>query len=525
MRFSVRRRRLIEAGVAALLLPSAAGAQSGGATQLLRAPKRALVVGNGRYATVRELLNTGNDARDMARLLAVLGFSVDVLLDADRVQMMKAIEAHRHAVEEQRAVSLFYFAGHGVQLGWRNYLLPVDVLVRRAEDIPAQCVDVSAMAQGPAKARNPMNVIILDACRDNPFGELFRTGQQGLSQMDAPPGTLLAYATAPGNQASDGDAGNGLYTANLLREMAVREAKIEDVFKRVRLAVRRASAGAQVPWESTSLEEDFYFVPPESLARLSAAEEEREFREELALYGRASAATSPEPLEAYLRRHPSGRFTELAQLRLDALLAAQGERPVQPVGASGNPHTVGSHRADTQFRVGDSFTYRMEGGGGDAEFPPRYTQTVTSITGTEVRFNDGQLVVDLLGNLVRSPFGESFTPRQDQPLEFAVGRRWTTRFEVSKAGRATGTMQLDYRIVRRESIEVPAGRFDCYRVESSGALFLPGAGPIDLYGVAWFAPDRVRRFVAREGHRRTTTRGHVRTLVWQRHELVSFTQA
>ena len=104
-----------------------------------------------------------------------------------------------------------------------------------------------------------MNIIILDACRDNPFGKKLPTEQKGLSQFDAPPGSILSYATAPGNVASDGAGGNGLFTENLLREMRNPEAKIEDVFKRVRLKVRLASKGQQIPWESTSLEEDFYF--------------------------------------------------------------------------------------------------------------------------------------------------------------------------------------------------------------------------------------------------------------------------
>ena len=104
-----------------------------------------------------------------------------------------------------------------------------------------------------------MNIIILDACRDNPFGKKLPTEQKGLSQFDAPPNSLLCYATAPGNVASDGGGTNGLFTENLLREMRNPEAKIEDVFKRVRLKVRLASKGQQIPWESTSLEEDFYF--------------------------------------------------------------------------------------------------------------------------------------------------------------------------------------------------------------------------------------------------------------------------
>jgi uncharacterized caspase-like protein len=138
-------------------------------------------------------------------------------------------------------------------------------------------VDVNSLIVGIRKAHNPMNLIILDACRDNPFGSSARLDQKGLSQLDAPPGTLLAYATAPGNTAIDGESENGLYTEHLLREIKVPEVKVEDVFKRVRLAVRRRSKGLQIPWESTSLEEDFWFISPTALKKLAEEEVEREF--------------------------------------------------------------------------------------------------------------------------------------------------------------------------------------------------------------------------------------------------------
>ena len=175
-------------------------------------------------------------------------------------------------MEQKKHVGLFYFAGHGVQLDWRNYLLPIDAVIDKIEDVAKQSVDIARLMEGLTKAANPMNVIILDACRENPFGTAKPVAQKGLSQMDAPTQTILAYATSPGNVASDGDGANGLYTENLLREIKVPEAKIEDVFKRVRLGVRRKSNGAQIPWESTSLEEDFWFLPPKSLKAATDAE-------------------------------------------------------------------------------------------------------------------------------------------------------------------------------------------------------------------------------------------------------------
>jgi uncharacterized caspase-like protein len=107
--------------------------------------------------------------------------------------------------------------------------------------------------------------------------------------VDAPVGTLLAYATSPGNTASDGEGENGLYTANLLREMRAPDSKVEDIFKRVRLNVRRASNGQQIPWESTSLEDDFYFIPPANLAKPTQSEADRRYAEEREAWARAEA--------------------------------------------------------------------------------------------------------------------------------------------------------------------------------------------------------------------------------------------
>ena len=517
------RRRLLQGALGGLLLPRWAWAQSEGAAKLLRRPKRALVIGNAAYRNAPALKNPGNDATAIANALSESGFKVETRVNADQRQMAEAIQAHVAAVNAEKCVGLFYFAGHGVQLAWRNFLLPVDAAVRAIDDIPAQCVDASGLIGGLARARNPMNVIILDACRENPFGDV-RVEQKGLSQMDAPPATLLAYATAPGNLASDGSGANGLYTENLLREMRVREAKIEDVFKRVRLGVRRASNGAQIPWESTSLEEDFYFHPPEALRKLSQEEEEKEFEEELALFEQARAAAAPAPLEAYLRRYPSGRFTELAQLKLDAMLAAQGEKPIAIAPSMGNPHTAGSARADTRFRVGDSYSYRAKGTLRGDEPPGDYTLTVTAIAEGEVIFNGGELVLDLLGNTIQPRDGRRFTPRQDQPIEFAVGRRWSTRFTQTKGGKLWGHTTLDFRITAREMVTVPAGTFNCFRVEIAGHHRRPGKPPVDIMTTYWSDPDRVRRFVARERENRTVEKGHVKQNFADRHELVSFRQ-
>jgi len=515
-----RRRVLQAAGAIFAPMPLAsAWAQSDGAVKLLRAPKEALVIGNANYRHVPTLVNPANDAKAIAAVLSEAGFKVHSVVDADRAAMLEAISAYVAGVGARKSVGLFYFAGHGVQLGWRNYLLPVDAAIARLEDVPGRCVDVTTLIEGIKRASNAMNVVILDACRDNPFGGEVRLEQKGLSQMDAPSATLLAYATAPGNMASDGRGANGLYTENLVREMRVPEARIEDVFKRVRLGVRLASKGAQIPWESTSLEEDFYFLPPAQLQKLSREQEERAFKEEREVFQGARDSRDPAQLGGYLRRYPSGHFTELAQLLLDRALAAQGEKPVAIAPAEGNPNTQGSARADTSFKVGDHYAYLVRdlrlGGSDDRTI----AQTVTAISDQEVVFNHGRLVIDPLGNAIKLPDGRHYTPRQDVPLEYVVGKRWSTRFDVIAGGQ--GTVDMDFRIVRREKITVPAGTFDCFRIEGHGYSHSPfRPAPVETFLTVWRAPQHVRRAIAHEEKR--MMRGD--TQAWQRNELVSFVE-
>jgi hypothetical protein len=517
------RRRFLQGSLAAgsIFLPSpwaSVWAQSEGATRLLRLPKVALVIGNCGYSRVPALKNPSNDAKGIAQALRDAGFEVTLRLDATRAQLLEAFEAHTRALAAKKCVGLFYFAGHAVQLAWRNYLLPVDAEVSKLDDIAAKCVDFGPFLDGITRSANPMNVFILDACRDNPFARDFRLNQVGLSQMDAPPASFLAYATAPGNSASDGEGENGLYTANLLREMKVRDAKIEDVFKRVRLNVRRESKGAQIPWESTSLEEDFYFLPPESLSKRSRDEEEQRYREDLGEYEKARLATSPAAVEGYLRRYPSGRFAELAQLRLDQLLVAEGEKRVEPAASEGNPNTKGSARADTAFKVGDTYRYRLR------DHRTRedrvQTQRVTFVSDTEVHFNGGRIVTDLLGNSILTGNGRRFTPRQDVPLEYAVGKRWTSRFEVSGSG--AGTVEMECRITARERVTVPAGTFDCFRLEGRGVNTNALSEQQNVSFKKWIAPG-VRRPIAAEELQVSAYRHTVRTD--ERRELASYEQS
>ncbi|MBI3574488.1 MAG: caspase family protein [Gammaproteobacteria bacterium] len=219
----------------------------------------ALVIGNGAY-DVSPLRNPVNDARATASALRQSGFQVTERLNLTQAQMRDAIRAFGDQLH-QGGVGLFYYAGHGMQVKGRNYLIPVRADIRREDEVADQAVSADVVLQKMESAKNRLNIVILDACRNNPFARSFRSSGQGLAQMDAPSGTLLAYATAPGSVAADGSGNNGLYTQHLLASIRQPGLRIEDVFKRVRVNVKRDSKGLQVPWENTSLEGDFFFKP------------------------------------------------------------------------------------------------------------------------------------------------------------------------------------------------------------------------------------------------------------------------
>lgn len=508
-------RRLALARLSALSLAPWLPAVQAAETAVHALPRVALVFGNGAYAD-SPLNNPVNDAGAIARELKQFGFAVDLQTDVSRESMQNAIAAHCARLAKQNAVGLFYFAGHGLQLDWRNFLVPLDARLAAAGDIERHTVDLATLFGGLGKAGNPMNIVVLDACRDNPFASDRKTGK-GLSQMDAPLGTLLAYATAPGNVAADGAGMHGLYTENLLREMKAPDAKIEDICKLVRLAVRRSSQGQQIPWESTSLEADFYFKPPADLRKRSEEELARLFKEEAALWKKADESNEIGPLLAYLQRYPSGRFSELAQLMLDRLLAKQGEKKIRPADAANNPFTKGS-REIGEFRVGDVYEYRTIDLLTNNQ-TSQFKQRVTEVGEREVIYNNGQTITDLLGNLRKNPRGYRWGASQFFVAEYSIGKRWNTRYPVYYPDGQEDVVDRQARVVARETISVPAGSFDCYRVESSGWLVQRG---YSLESTYWVAPDRVNRYVVFEQRERNRLGRYVTT---DRFELVRFTPA
>ena len=218
----------------------------------------ALVIGNGAYKDA-PLRNPVNDAQAMAAAVKACGFTVTRLENATRSQMREAIRAFGAKIAEG-GVGLFYYAGHGMQVKGRNYLIPVGADIAQEDEVEGEAVEVDAVLAKMETARNRLNILILDACRDNPFGRSSRSSQHGLATMDAPTGTYVAFATAPGRTAADGSGANGMYTHALLRQLKNPGLKLEDVFKRTRAEVLEASGQKQTPWENSSIVGDFYFL-------------------------------------------------------------------------------------------------------------------------------------------------------------------------------------------------------------------------------------------------------------------------
>jgi hypothetical protein len=223
----------------------------------------ALVIGNSEYREA-PLRNALNDGRDMADALRVLGFAVISGENLERRAMEDKIITFGEQLREED-VGLFYFAGHGMQVSGVNYLVPIQAQITKEQYISSEAVPLTRVLQAMERAGNKTNIIILDACRNNPFVGSFRSGSfrsvtRGLAPVLAPRGMLIAYATDPGDVAADGDGRNGLYTETLLQYIRNPDLEIMEVFKWVGRTVSGKSAGKQVPWVNTSLYEDFYFT-------------------------------------------------------------------------------------------------------------------------------------------------------------------------------------------------------------------------------------------------------------------------
>ena len=217
----------------------------------------ALVIGNADYK-VGPLRNPVNDARDIARVLGVLGFDIIKLENAGRRDIVASANDFYNRLKTAK-VALFYYSGHGMQVNGRNYLIPIGMHLESESDIEFEAVDAGRILGKMEDARAETNIIILDACRSNPFVRSYRSNGSGLARMDAPKGSYIAFATAPGQIAADGLGSNGVFTEQLLKYIQTPGLDIDDIMTRTRRGVALATADKQIPWSSSSLMGDFYF--------------------------------------------------------------------------------------------------------------------------------------------------------------------------------------------------------------------------------------------------------------------------
>ncbi|MGA7805899.1 caspase family protein [Bradyrhizobium sp.] len=242
-----------------------AGAMFAGMPAAFAENRLALVIGESAYRAVTPLPNPANDAKAMAKLLSDAGFEVTSAADLSQKDMNQKIGdfAARIASKGSDTVALVFYAGHGVQIDGENYLVPVDVDPKREADIPLQAVRLDDILNTLNSVPSRMRILLLDACRNNPFPAINQSAGHGLALVDAKtgaPGTFMSYSTSPGAEAEDGNGADSPYTTALLEAAREPGVPIEEAFKRVRVAVNKATDGRQTPWESSSLTEDFKFM-------------------------------------------------------------------------------------------------------------------------------------------------------------------------------------------------------------------------------------------------------------------------
>ena len=262
-RASVSRRREPKVSEVAVALPIGPVAKTSPSAPPLvpeaMGKRIALVIGNAKY-NVKPLSNPVNDADDVSKALKGSGFDVVDVRDASLREMNEAARTFGDRLKSYD-VGLVYYSGHGIEWKGRNYLIPVNADIKNPDEIPYQTLDMGLVLDKMATANKSVNIMIIDACRDGPTGRSFRSSSSGLglAAVDAPKGSLIAFATSPGKVASDGQGRNSPYTKALVQAIQQPNRKIEEVFKEVRRAVQSETKDEQTPWENTSLSGDFYF--------------------------------------------------------------------------------------------------------------------------------------------------------------------------------------------------------------------------------------------------------------------------
>lgn len=296
----------------------------------------ALVIGNSAYQSAGTLDNPQRDAKLMAERLKTAGFAVTLLVDADQQAMKRAMVDFGRELRSSEAVGLFYYAGHGLQVNGLNYLVPVNANIKDETEVGIETVSLADFLATMERARSRINIVVLDACRNNPFASNFRTESAGLARVDAPAGTFVAYATSPGSVASDGAGRNSPYTKALAETVLKPGMPIEQVFKDVRRAVQDETGGQQTPWEASSISADFSFIRGAGQAAPasrvpSATDLAREKELELAFWNSIKDSLNTSLFRSYLQQYPRGTFVPIARTRIEEIERKDAAAKAPPV--------------------------------------------------------------------------------------------------------------------------------------------------------------------------------------------------
>jgi hypothetical protein len=431
----------------------------------VRAEKRvALVIGNAAYRDA-PLKNPVNDARAMAAKLKDLGFRVVQRENTTKLEMERAVADFGDLLDAD-TVGLVFYAGHGLQIDGRNYLVPIDARIASQTRVRLEAVDVDVLLEQMGAAGSRVNIVILDACRNNPFERRFRSYEGGLAQINAPQGTLIAYATAPGKTAADGTGAHGLYTSELLRALDLPGLPVEEVFKRVRVQVSRASGGAQTPWEASSLIGSFSFREAAPVASPGAP---TSVDRELMFWSSIQASDDPAMFDAYLRQFPNGTFAELARTKAAALRQRKSVPAAAPVAAPAPAPASSQVALVPPPPTSDDFLRPAPQAKFDLPAAPAQPQVDIAALYAQREIKGTYVVTSKV-------CGISHKLRSSKRIEF--GARGTTPFKATFTGDGfTGPVQIDH---------IPGGLRVSISAHTVGAVTLAQS---DGFGFSFYVPQ------------------------------------
>jgi hypothetical protein len=389
----------------------------------------ALVIGNSNYQNTSPLKNPVNDANLMASSLEQAGFEVTKILDADYRTLKRAMLEFGRNLRSSPEAGLFYYAGHGVQVRGENYLIPVNARISDEDEVDLEAININSFLRVMDSSSSAINIVVLDACRNNPFARSFRSQSRGLASVDAPKGTYIAYATAPGDVAADGKANNSPYSVALAEAISTAGLTIEQVFKRARISVLAATDNKQVPWETSSITGDFYFHKQQT-ANVTASKDSMPVTkppvvqnilpsrsEAESVYKQVKDTQNIEVLEIFTKQYPDSIYTKFVLVRISLLrqaeeLAAKEKqkilRPVQQNQQDVKPKKLASLEPMTESKVrsiqSELNRIGCVAGSPDGKWGPKARRALANFSRHgAVRYSSNSPTQDLLDDLRSKP--------------------------------------------------------------------------------------------------------------------------